>query len=185
MIGNTMKRLFTTSVFALGLLVSFGGPLMAQNAVATPPSTSELKPAVAAQPSPAPAVEAAKPGGGIFKFEEETHDFGEMMQGGDASYTFKFQNVGTEDIVITLAKGSCGCTVPKWSTEPVHPGEFGEIAVKYDSNRIGGINKNVTLISNAAGGEKLIYIKGNILPKPAEPDYTAPAATPAVPAGGH
>jgi hypothetical protein len=178
-----MKHLFTTSVFALGLVLTLGGSAFAQNAVATPPSTNELKPTVAAQP--APAAEAAKPGGGIFKFEEETHDFGEMMQGGDASYTFKFQNVGTEDIVITLAKGSCGCTVPEWSKDPVHPGETGEIAVKYDSNRIGGINRNVTLISNAAGGEKVLYIKGNISPKPAEPDYTAPAATPAVPAGGH
>lgn len=153
---------------------------MAQDGVATPPA-SATKPA--GLTSPAPAEAAPAQGGGIFKFEEETHDFGEMLQGGDASYVFKFTNVGTEDIVIKLAKGSCGCTVPKWSTEPVAPGASGEIAVKYDSNRIGVINKNVTLISNAAGGEKILYIKGNISPKPAEPDYTAPAATPAAPGG--
>ena len=118
-------------------------------------------------------------------FEAETIDYGKIKEGAEPYRVFKFKNIGDAELIITSARGSCGCTVPKWSTEPVHPGEFGEIAVKYDSNRIGGINKNVTLISNAAGGEKLIYIKGNISPKPAEPDYTAPAATPAVPAGGH
>lgn len=110
-------------------------------------------------------------GGGVFQFEEETHDFGDLVQGGDASFVFKFTNVGTEPITITMAKGSCGCTVPTWPQEAIQPGEGGEIAVRYDSNRIGTIDKFVTIISDASGGEKKIFIKGNILPKPVE---TAP-----------
>jgi Protein of unknown function (DUF1573) len=126
----------------------------------------------------APAAGEAT-GNAIIKFEEETHDFGDLMQGGDASYVFKFTNEGTTDLVISGAKGSCGCTVPKWSSEPVAPGAEGEIKVVYDSNRIGGISKSVTINSNATNAPVMtIYIKGNITPKPAEPTFTAPTEGP-------
>lgn len=118
--------------------------------------------------------EAPKPGGGIFAFEEETHDFGTLEQDGDASFVFKFINTGTEEIVITGAKGSCGCTVPTWPDKPIAPGASGEISVKYDSHRIGIIEKNVTISSNASIPQKMIYIKGNIVAKPEGPSFTAP-----------
>lgn len=176
-----MKRSIFTSVIALGLFLMVGSFASAQVTPAGTVPTNATNPPAATGSVAAPSgpVEIpVKQGGGIFQFEEETHDFGELMQGGDASWVFKFTNVGTEDIVITTAKGSCGCTVPTWSSEPIAPGKTGEIAVKYDSNRIGGIAKNVTIISNAAGGEKVIYIKGNILPKPVEPGQEAPAPAP-------
>lgn len=145
-----MKKLVLNTFAALALLLCFSAAAFAQ--------------------SPDPAASGA-----MIKFEEETHDFGDLMQGGDASYVFKFTNTGTEDLVISGAKGSCGCTVPKWSSEPVAPGQEGEIQVKYDSNRIGGINKSVTINSNAANEPvKTIFIKGNITAKPAEPNYLAP-----------
>lgn len=179
-----MKRFVTASTLAFCLSVGFFGTANAQSVVAPNP-----QPVVAPSPQPAvaPAVPVAEqpivPKGGIFKFEEETHDFGELLQGGDASTTFRFTNTGTEPISIRLAKGSCGCTVPTWPQEPIAPGATGEIFVKYDSNRLGMINKNVTIISDAAAGEKVLYIKGNISPKPQE--VAAPGTNPTVPAGGH
>lgn len=150
-----MKKRVLNIALAFGLLLFFSTPMFAQDAEAT--------------------------GGAQITFEEETHNFGELIQGGDASTVFKFTNTGTEDLVISGARGSCGCTVPKWSTEPVAPGEEGEIAVRYDSNRIGPISKSVTINSNATNSAvKTIYIKGNISPKPAEPSYLAPTnGTPA------
>src|SRR5438128_1475836 len=50
----------------------------------------------------------------VFKFEEETHDFGAITQGEKVSYAFKFKNAGKGDLVISGASGSCGCTVPEW-----------------------------------------------------------------------
>lgn len=181
---DKMKRFVTASALAFGLAIGFFGNANAQSVTAPNP-----QPVVAPNPQPAvaPAVPAAEqplvPKGGIFQFEEETHDFGELIQGGDASTTFRFKNVGTDPITIRLARGSCGCTVPTWPQEPIAPGETGEIFVKYDSNRIGIISKNVTIISDAAAGEKIIYIKGNISPKPQE--APAPGSNPTVPAGGH
>ena len=97
------------------------------------------------------------------EFEKEVHDFGTMKQYGDASTEFKFTNTGTEPLIISNAKGSCGCTVPSWPKTPIKPGESAAIKVKYDSKRIGPINKSVTISSNASNEPtKVIRIKSMI-----------------------
>jgi hypothetical protein len=174
-----MKRILTFA-FALGLLAFSVGTAMAQAPAPSPnPNPQPVKPTVV--PAPTPAADAVQtPGGGIFKFEEETHDFGDLMQGGDASVVFHFTNVGTEDIIISDVKKQCGCTSPKdWTRTAVPPGGQGEISISYDSNRLGGFQKGVTVMSNSSEPVKVINIKGNILAKPAEPTYTAPDAGPA------
>lgn len=144
------------------------------NAATAPAAANPVMPAVLSAPAPA-APAAPVPGGGIFTFETDTHQFGEMQQGGDASWTFKFTNTGTEAIKIEQVKPQCGCTTPKeWPREPIMPGQSGEIMLKYDSNRVGGFDKFVTIISNASEVDKKLYIKGNILAKPADPTFTAP-----------
>lgn len=96
-------------------------------------------------------------------FEKEVHDFGQLKQHGDATTEFKFTNTGTEALIISNAKGSCGCTVPEWPREPIAPGESSVIRVKYDSKRVGPINKSVTITSNASNSPtKVIRIKGKI-----------------------
>jgi hypothetical protein len=52
-------------------------------------------------------------------------------------------------LIITQCQGSCGCTVPQCETAPIKPGAKSTITVKYDSNRVGPINKSVTISSNA------------------------------------
>lgn len=100
-------------------------------------------------------------------FEKEVHDFGNLIQGADASTEFIFTNTGTEPLIISNARGSCGCTVPSWPKNPIKPGEKASIKVKYDSNRVGPINKTVTITSNAAtNSNKVIQIRGTIDPKP-------------------
>ncbi len=107
--------------------------------------------------------------GPTIEFEKEIHDFGSMKQHGDASCDFVFTNHGSEPLIISNARGSCGCTVPTWPREPIAPGKSASIKVKYDSKRIGPINKSVTITSNATNSPtKVIRIKGNIAaaPKP-------------------
>ncbi len=126
--------------------------------------------------APAPAAEGA-----VITFEEETHNFGELQQHGDASHEFKFTNTGTADLRITAAKGSCGCTVPHFSKDPVKPGESGTIRVVYDSKRLGAINKYVMVTSNATNGPtNRIYIKGSISAAPSfQAAPSGPMAAPA------
>ena len=126
----------------------------------------------------AQVIEAAKIGGAEIAFEKETHDYGVMQQHGNGECVFVFKNTGTEPLIISNAKGSCGCTVPSWPREPIAPGAKGELKVKYDTKRIGLINKSVTIQSNAVTTPtKIIRIKGEII----APDATA---TPVKPAAG-
>ena len=105
--------------------------------------------------------------GAVISFEKDLHDFGELQQGDDASFEFKFTNTGSEDLIISQAKKSCGCTVPEYSTDPVPPGGTGVIKVVYDSRRIGNFNKYVTVMSNSVEHpQMMLKIKGKIATPP-------------------
>lgn len=101
-------------------------------------------------------------------FQKEVHDYGDVKQGGNGDCAFKFTNTGTAPLIISDAKGSCGCTVPEWPKNPIKPGESAEIKVHYDSKRVGPINKTVTVTANIEGGTKVIRIKGNVLAAPVD-----------------
>lgn len=105
--------------------------------------------------------------GAKITFAKEVHDYGTIKYGADGTCTFEFKNTGNEPLIISNAKGSCGCTVPVWPKEPIAPGAKGTITVKYDTKRSGDINKSVTITSNAVNEpSKVIRIKGNVLPAP-------------------
>jgi hypothetical protein len=106
--------------------------------------------------------QAADPNAAAITFETEVHDFGTIEYGGDGTYDFKFTNTGKSPLIITNARGSCGCTVPKWPKEPIGAGKTGVINVKYDTKRPGPFTKTVTITSNAGSPTKVITIKGNV-----------------------
>jgi hypothetical protein len=108
---------------------------------------------------------SANPSQAEIVFEKETHDFGNIEFGGDGTYAFRFTNTGKEPLVISDAKGSCGCTVPKWPKEPVMKGQSNAINVSYDTKRVGPFTKTVTINSNAKSAVKVLTIKGNVLAK--------------------
>ena len=47
----------------------------------------------------------------VIKFAEGTYDFGKIIQGEKVSHKFSFTNEGKSNLIITSAKGSCGCTI--------------------------------------------------------------------------
>ena len=108
-----------------------------------------------------------KQDGAQLEFAKDVHDYGTIEYAANGVCTFSFTNTGTAPLIISNAKGSCGCTVPSWPKEPIAPGASAEISVKYDTKRPGAINKSVTITSNAVNSPtKVIRIKGNIKPKP-------------------
>jgi len=108
-------------------------------------------------------------------FDTEVMDYGEVEYNGDGLREFKFTNTGKEPLIITRAKGSCGCTVPIWPKEPIMPGAQGVIKVKYATNKSGRFTKTVTISSNAKTPTKRLTIKGTVGPKPVEAvDETIP-----------
>jgi len=115
------------------------------------------------------AQNTAVQAGAKIEFSKETHDYGNIKYDGEPYCTFEFKNTGDQPLIISNAKGSCGCTVPEWPKEPIAPGAKGSIRVKYDTKRPGPINKSVTINSNAVnveGGISVLRIKGEVGPAP-------------------
>jgi len=106
------------------------------------------------------------PNGPVFKFVEETHDFGNIKEGPQGQVDFVFTNTGKEPLIIQNCSASCGCTTPDWTKDPIMPGQKGKITVKYNTQgRVGSFNKTVYIASNARSDKERyeIYIKGNVI----------------------
>lgn len=100
----------------------------------------------------------------VITFDNEVFDFGEIVQGEKVNHSFTFKNTGNNDLLISSAQGSCGCTVPTWPKNPIKPGETGKIDVEFDSNgKQGKQNKTVTLVANTIPNTTVIALKGEVL----------------------
>lgn len=97
-----------------------------------------------------------------FQFESETIDYGKITQGANGVRLFSFTNTGKSPLIISKIVASCGCTVPKKPNDPIMPGEKGSIEVSYDTKRVGGFSKAITIFSNAKTARKVITIKGHV-----------------------
>jgi hypothetical protein len=100
-------------------------------------------------------------------FETESHDFGKINEAdGPATFQFNFTNTGSEPLIISDVKASCGCTKPKWSKEPVVPGGKGFITVSFNpSGRPGHFDKIITVTSNTEPPTQQLKISGEVIPK--------------------
>ena len=100
--------------------------------------------------------------GPIITFDVTTHDYGTMTQNADGRFGFNFTNQGTEPLILSNVRSSCGCTVPQWPREPIAPGESSTIQVKYDTRRIGSFSKSITVYSNGSTQPVMLRIKGKV-----------------------
>lgn len=104
------------------------------------------------------------------EFNSETVDYGVIEHNADGNRYFVFKNTGKDPLIITNAKGSCGCTVPTYPREPIAPGATDTVKVRYATNRIGRFTKTVTITSNAkTAPTKVLKITGEVLPDAAAP----------------
>lgn len=109
----------------------------------------------------------------VMTFEHTDYEFGTVKEGEKVSHTYKFTNTGDEPLIISSAKGSCGCTVPKWPSEPIAPGGTGVIDVVFDSKgKPGKQAKRVTVNANTVPAQTFLNISGTV-------EKSAEAAKPA------
>lgn len=98
------------------------------------------------------------------KFNEEVFDFGKITQGEKVSHSFIFKNIGSKNLIISGANGSCGCTVPEWPKEPIKAGAEGKVNVVFSSEGKSGLQeKTVTLVTNCEPATRIIKIKAEII----------------------
>ena len=160
------------SILVIGMFALIGLSAMAQVPSAT------IKPAS----TPAQSAAVSKDDSANFKFEVNEVNFGTITQGDTVHRVFNFTNTGAQPLIITEAHGSCGCTQPQYSKEPIKKGEKSKIEVTFNSTGKMGIqDKTITISSNAKGGQYVLHLKGTVeAPKTKD----APAPAPPTP-GGH
>ncbi len=128
-------------------------------------TNKEVQPQNPAQP--AANAQTSTPTGPLttVEFAEQRFDFGEVMEGEVVKHTYSFTNTGNEPLIISRAKGSCGCTVPKYTTDPIAPGEKGEMVVEFNTRgKRGRKSQKVTITANTNPPQTFIYIEGNVNP---------------------
>jgi hypothetical protein len=123
-------------------------------------------------------AQTTDPNAGVFKFKEETWDFGNIPQGTPVKHNFTFTNTGKAPIVIQNVQASCGCTTPTWPKEPILPGKSDVIEVGFNAAAAGGFNKSITITSNSSEPTKMLYIKGTV--EAAPKDQTTPEKAPSM-----
>ncbi len=101
-------------------------------------------------------------------FEEKLHDYGEIEQDSDGTWSFAFKNLGEAAFVINRVRSTCGCTVVDWPKEPFEPGSTGEITVKYNTATTGTFLKSVIVYTTAANSPVKLQIKGKVVAGVAE-----------------
>jgi len=111
-------------------------------------------------------AEITTSGAAAFTFSEELWDFKDINEGVLATHEFEFKNTGDVPLVITSARGSCGCTVPDYPRTPIEPGAKGIIKVSFDSNgRPGRNDKTVTIDANTVPRTTVLKITSNVIAK--------------------
>jgi len=99
----------------------------------------------------------------VFQFETTDHDFGTINQGDVVEYTYKFKNTGDAPLIIQGAQGSCGCTVPNWTKEPIPAGGSGVVTAKFDSHgKQGAQHKTVTVTSNTWPKQTVLHFEVHV-----------------------
>ncbi len=151
-----MKTLFfIITIFTISFLTSCGNgnnKEVKANMVKNPISADGT-----IQNTKMPSIEVISKGGTTF-------DFGVIIQGESVIHQFELKNTGNADLVIGAANASCGCTVPKFSKEPIAPGKTGKVEVAFaSSGREGKQMKTVTLLTNAQPGSLTLTIVANIV----------------------
>ncbi len=109
------------------------------------------------------------------QFPVIAHDFGKVKQNSENKHVFKFTNTGKEPLLISDAKGSCGCTVPEYPKEPIAPGATGEIKVVYKpGSQQGNQTKTVTVTANTDPPQTLLNISADVQIDPSAAPMAAP-----------
>lgn len=101
----------------------------------------------------------------VMTFDKTEHDFGKIAQGTNVEHLFTFTNTGKAPLVISDAKGSCGCTVPTFTKDPVAPGETGEMLVKFNGSGQNQRTISVNVTTNTQSGTERVTIKAFVEPK--------------------
>lgn len=96
-------------------------------------------------------------------FDFEQINFGTVTEGEQVKVVYTIYNTGNEPLIIYDAYGSCGCTIPEWSKDPIKPGKSGKITAVFDSKGRPGENmKKITIKANTEPIHTYLLLQGMV-----------------------
>jgi len=99
----------------------------------------------------------------VAKFTAETVDLGKLKQGNPTTATFVVTNIGKEPLIIEQASPTCGCTIGKYTQEPIAPGKTGTITATYNAAALNHFDKHMTIKFAGIDEVKSITLTGDVL----------------------
>jgi hypothetical protein len=114
------------------------------------------------------------------QFSSDTWEFGSIPKGAIVIHAFKVKNVGTDSLMITGVKPTCGCTTAPLSDSSIAPGGEAAIMATFNTKNFNGrVNKQIYVDSSDPIKP---YLKVSfsaiinnplltIMPSPAEADF--------------
>ena len=138
-----MRRFLTRA--AVPVIVAGVVALGSSAARAAAPASAPKKAAPAATTPSQPAEKVGTP---KISVDPMLKDAGTVAKGDRIEAVFTVKNAGTQDLVISDARPSCGCTVASFD-RTVKPGQTGRITANVDTKNFSGpITKTVSVVSN-------------------------------------
>ncbi len=99
-------------------------------------------------------------------FREYEHDFGKISEGEKVAWIFKFENKGPGRLVINAATTTCGCTVTKYSHNPIPAGQTGSLEAVFDSKGWSGMQtKTISVHSNSTTKVVILKVTAEVVAK--------------------
>ena len=98
-----------------------------------------------------------------FTWEQTTVDLGKIKKNQPVTHEFTFINAGNAPLVISSVKASCGCTVTKYSKDPIPAGSKGFVSATYNAATPGVFTKTITVNANTDNGVTQLVIKGEVV----------------------
>lgn len=115
-----------------------------------------IKNPVSAKPKPKEQTKVPK-----MSFQQESFDFGWVMEGDTVHHDFIFTNTGKSVLIISEARSTCGCTIPEWPKYPIEPGQTDTIKARFETKgKIGRQTKPITVIANTIPKNNVVKLVG-------------------------
>jgi len=108
----------------------------------------------------------------LIKVSAVKYDFGKIKQGVPAVTYFTITNISDKPVVIENAWGSCGCTTPEVSKEPLAPNSTTKMKVGYNAAAMGHFEKDVSIKLAGVNDVKVVKIAGDVLDTKSFDEYT-------------
>jgi Protein of unknown function (DUF1573) len=91
--------------------------------------------------------------------------FGTRVEASDQLLKIVVKNIGTLPLIIRRAGTNDGGSMASWQQEPILPNETGIVEFRYDTRRIGLVNKSLWIETNEPNGIYHYSVKGVVVEK--------------------